>query len=144
MNPSSVEWLSTLSDLLRLGACTKSGIEVTQPTTTEEISVVGVWKVVNMETSFKRIGSTASFKSSYKGVPGDYFDFKDDGNVDIKLGNKRGLMTYRLCDRNIVLTLNGMLNDTFAISKFDGTELLLTSASTTGEEAIIKSKRFRK
>ena len=55
-------------------------------------SVKGRWNIINDTTAYG-LGPTVS-RTNYKGVPGDYFDFRDDGYVYVKEGAKLDTLKY--------------------------------------------------
>ena len=86
--------LTALFVISCFASCKKTG-EAAGP-----VTLVGKWNLVNDSTAY---GESYITKTNYVGVPGDYFDFRTDGKVYIKEGDKHDTLTYNMVARDSVV-----------------------------------------
>jgi len=111
--------------LLMLTACNKDGSKIPAP------AVVGTWNLVS-DSGFSGIGPNNQ-PFSYRGQPGDYFDFRTNGRLYIKEGASADTTDYQLLSDS-TLRIGGVgivLNGLQALSKIENlTAHTLTLSAT--------------
>jgi hypothetical protein len=102
--PYSLITIATL--IICLYACKKDGNNINSS------SIVGKWSIVS-DSTFAGVGSS-NHPVNYAGAPGDYFDFRTDGNVYTKEGAVLDTLSYKLVSNTTIIiasfgvTLNGV------------------------------------
>jgi len=77
-------------------------------------SILGKWKVEELNSSI--ISKNISpFISSYRGTEADYYDFRDNGYVYMKLGMKQDSMSYTITGNSIITRFRNLIIDTMTI-----------------------------
>jgi hypothetical protein len=109
-----------------------------------QFSIVGKWAIKTISSESTSDDKSPTFKSSYSGKSGDYYDFKDDGKVEVYQNGVTYRSIYQVTGNQISFILGNGLTITMEITRLTDEDLQLTRQIKKDKLRIDERRVFEK